>query len=107
MSASGVSPFHLRFARLTQLSGTCRCPLLGVWFVLLFVSPCLGLFCKCQKCFDKFLQLYSSNASMLARLRDKKKLSKTCLVEIWPACRRHGSLWGEAISKGLGACLML
>ena len=53
MSASDVSPFHLRFARFTQLSGTCRCPLLGVWFAFC-CFPLFGLFCKCQRCLTSF-----------------------------------------------------
>ena len=65
MSASDVSPFHLRFARFTQLSDTCRRPLLGVWFLCLFV--CFVLFScfpfgllQVAEMFDKFLHLYSS-----------------------------------------------
>ena len=59
MSASDVSPFHLRFARFTQLSGTCRCPLFGVWFVFLLVFPFWTLL-QVAEMFDKILHLYSS-----------------------------------------------
>ena len=64
MSASDVSPFHLRLARFTQLSGTCRRPLLGVWFLCLFVFVCFPVFpfglLQVAEMFDKFLHLYSS-----------------------------------------------
>ena len=66
MSALDVSPFHLRFARFIQLSGTCRRPLVGVWllclFVCLFVCSIVFPFGLLQvaEMFDKFLYLYSS-----------------------------------------------
>ncbi len=49
MSASDVSPFHLRFACFTQLSDTCRRPLLCVWFLCLSVFGCfVFLFPRCS-----------------------------------------------------------
>ena len=55
MSVSDVLPFYLRFARLTYFSGACRGLLFGVLVCVLFIFPLFGLFCKCPRCFDKFL----------------------------------------------------
>ena len=41
MSASDVSPFHLRFARFTQLSDTCRRPFLVCGFCVCLCLVCL------------------------------------------------------------------
>ena len=92
MSASDVSPFHLRFARFTQLSDTCRRPLLGVWFLCLFVFCLLRVlvsplvFCKWQRCLTSFF-IYTAlgdrqcfHARSALRYKKKKIVSGFCLV---------------------------
>ena len=82
MSASDVSPFHPLPACFTPLSDTCP---LAFWFGLCLCGVCvfvlvgcvsLSCFCKWQSSFQvsSVIQLQvTDNASMLARLGDKKK----------------------------------
>ena len=65
MSASDVSPFHLRFARFTQLSDTCRRPFLVcgscVCLCLVVLFSCFpAVLLQVAEKFNKFLHLYSS-----------------------------------------------
>ena len=86
MSASDVSTFHLRFAHLTQLSGTCR----GLWFGFLcgwFVfwaclfSPCLFRFGKCQRCFDFFFNDTALDDRQCFHARSASRLKKNLLSD--------------------------
>ena len=119
MSASDVSPFHPLPACFTPLSDTCP---LAFWFGLCLCGVCvfvlvgcvsLSCFCKWQSSFQvsSVIQLQvTDNASMLARLGDKKKsrqrnvrsmLSANFRLICGPAGIRAGEQSVSERSKGI------